>query len=229
MPVARSTRPAPRAVRLRWFAELLLELKNNDFGREKIEMSSVTLEIPTSEPSSASLVRAAQQGDRDAVGELFTRYRQHVVAVAMRRLRDENEAQELCQEVFVQVILKIKQLREPECFAGWLRSITNRMAINRQLRRPPSVSVEPQSLESSCVEENTPYCSAITGERASEVHRGLSRLRELDRDTLEAFYLRGNSLVEMSDRFEAPIGTIKRRLHVARQRLAKEVEELVSV
>jgi RNA polymerase sigma-70 factor (ECF subfamily) len=51
----------------------------------------------------------------------------------------------------------------------------------------------------------------------------------LDRSTLVAFYVDGRSLNEMSDDFAAPIGTIKRRLHVARKRLAKEVEELVAV
>ena len=47
-----------------------------------------------------------------------------------------------------------------------------------------------------------------------------------DRDTLVAFYVRGESLNEMSDSFAAPLGTIKRRLHVARKRLADEVREL---
>jgi RNA polymerase sigma-70 factor (ECF subfamily) len=46
---------------------------------------------------------------------------------------------------------------------------------------------------------------------------------------LVAFYLHGQSLVEMSDEFEAPVGTIKRRLHVARKRLAKELECLQAV
>ena len=63
------------------------------------------------------------------------------------------------------------------------------------------------------------------GARALEqVQAGLSKLRELDRETLEAFYVRGQSLIEMSDEFDAPLGTIKRRLHVARKRLAEEVE-----
>jgi RNA polymerase sigma-70 factor (ECF subfamily) len=45
----------------------------------------------------------------------------------------------------------------------------------------------------------------------------------MDRDTLVAFYVKGRSLVEMSDQFASPVGTIKRRLHVARKRLAKEL------
>lgn len=177
----------------------------------------------------AQLVIRAQGGDRDAMGELFSRYRQHVFAIGLRRLGDENEAQELCQEVFLQAIQKLDQLRDPACFAGWLRSIAQRMAINRALRRPPSVATEPQTLEATCVDLRTPYKAVIENERSDQVRWGLRRLREMDRDTLVAFYMRGQSLIEMSDKFDAPVGTIKRRLHVARQRLAKQVEQLVSV
>ena len=47
----------------------------------------------------------------------------------------------------------------------------------------------------------------------------------MDRRTLEAFYLKGQSLTQMSDAFDSPVGTIKRRLHVARQRLARQLAE----
>jgi RNA polymerase sigma-70 factor (ECF subfamily) len=177
--------------------------------------------------SVAQLVVAAQEGDRAAMGELFTRFRSHVTAVAMRRLHDENEAQELCQEVFLQVLRKLTQLRQPEAFVGWLTCITRRMAINRAVRRPPSVATEPQLLEATCVDYRTPLSAAVDEERAASVQDGLRRLRTLDRATLEAFYVRGQSLLEMSDHFQAPVGTIKRRLHVARRRLAKEMEEQV--
>ena len=191
-------------------------------------MTTITASTTRTE-TVAQLVVRAQGGDRDAMGELFNRYRQHVFAIALRRLGDENEAQELCQEVFLQAIQKLDQLRDPECFAGWLRSIAQRMAINRALRRPPSVATEPQTLEATCVDPRTPYKAVIENERSDQVRWGLRRLREMDRDTLVAFYMRGQSLIEMSDQFDAPVGTIKRRLHVARQRLAKQVEQLVSV
>jgi RNA polymerase sigma-70 factor (ECF subfamily) len=182
--------------------------------------------ISAAPPTSVTqLVIAAQHGDRGAMGELFTRYRSHVTSVAQRRLRDENEAQELCQEVFLQVLQKLAQLRQPECFVAWLTSITRRMAINRAVRRPPAIATEPQLLEISCIDHHTPVSAAVEGERATSVRAGLSRLRDMDRATLVAFYVRGQSLIEMSDQFDAPVGTIKRRLHVARQRLAKEMEE----
>jgi len=172
------------------------------------------------------LVVAAQRGEKEAFGRLFQRYERTVFAIAMRRLGDFNEAQELTQDVFIQVMQKLRQLREPVCFGGWLRSITHRMAINRMVRRRPDRPTEPESLEANCVESVTPLSVVLQSERKSQVRAGLGRLRQLDRETLEAFYVRGQSLLEMSDEFDAPLGTIKRRLHVARRRLAKEVEPM---
>jgi RNA polymerase sigma-70 factor (ECF subfamily) len=175
------------------------------------------------------LVLAAREGRRDAFGELFERFERHVLAIGMRRLGNYAEAQELCQDVFIQVMQKIEQLREPECFGGWLRSITHRMAINRIMRRKTDIGVEPETLAATCVEAETPLATMLKVERRSQLRAGLGRLRDLDRQTLEAFYVKGQSLLEMSDQFDAPLGTIKRRLHVARKRLAKEVETLVAV
>lgn len=179
--------------------------------------------------STAQLVIAAQTGDQDAFGLLYERFQPVVLAIAMRRLRNYTDAQELAQDVFVQAMQKLDQLRQPECFAGWLRSITVRMSINRAVRRAPSVAVEPEMLEATLKTEISPLDNALTAEREDQLREGLGRLREMDRETLEAFYVKGQSLIQMSDAFDAPIGTIKRRLHVARKRLAKEVEEMATV
>ncbi|HEX4142830.1 MAG TPA: sigma-70 family RNA polymerase sigma factor [Pirellulales bacterium] len=181
------------------------------------------------EEQTGSLVVAAQQGDREAFGRLAERYERAVYATAYRRLGNHSEAQEVAQEVFVKAMQKLSQLRQPECFGGWLRSMTNRMAINRAVRKTPGVATEPASLAATCIDRQTPLTAALDRERRSQVRAGLRRLKRTDRATLMAFYVDGQSLVEMSDQFAAPVGTIKRRLHVARKRLAKELEELAPV
>lgn len=173
-----------------------------------------------------TLVRRAQAGDRAAFGELFGRYHRTISTAIYRRLGNEAETQEVCQEVFIQAMRKIHQLENPLCFGGWLRSVANRMAINRAMRARPTVSTEASRLEAECVEHETPLRQALARERRDCVRVGLDRLTDLDRDTLVAFYFEGHSLVEMSDQFNSPVGTIKRRLHVARKRLAKELEVL---
>jgi len=171
-----------------------------------------------------ALVEAAQGGDRAAFGELASRFQGMVYAIALRRLANHSEAQELCQEVLVKAMQKLDQLEVPAAFGGWLRSITVRMAINRKVRRAPLIPTEPQTLEATCVELETPYDAALTHERAAQVRGGLAQLGEMDRSTLEAFYFNGQSLAEMSRAFAAPVGTIKRRLHVARKRLARHLD-----
>jgi RNA polymerase sigma-70 factor (ECF subfamily) len=187
----------------------------------------MTKTLPKAPPSNLTgLVLRAQRGDRQAQGDLLQRFEASVQAIALRRLGNYAEAQELCQEVFLHALRKLHQLRDPECFGGWLRAIARRMAINRSVRRPACINLEPQAIAATCAETRTPFSAAVAAEQAAEVRRGLDRLGPVDRQTLIAFYVDGQSLIDMSDQFEAPIGTIKRRLHVARKRLAKQVEVL---
>jgi RNA polymerase sigma-70 factor, ECF subfamily len=167
----------------------------------------------TDEPSELSLVLAAREGDRQAFGQLAQRYERAVYATAFRRLSNHAEAQEVCQEVFVRAMQKISQLREPEAFGPWLQAVANRMAINRAVRKRTPIATEPETLAATCVESETPLSVALAH----------------DRDTLVAFYVQGQSIIEMSQEFRSPVGTIKRRLHVARKRLAKELEEMVAI
>ncbi len=170
------------------------------------------------------LVLRAREGDRAAFGELVERFQPTVYAISLARLRNPAEAQELAQEVFLHAMRKLPQLREAECFAGWLRQITVRMALNRLTRRGPLLKVESEVLENAEAAGTGPLDAILKAEAAAELHVGLARLKPTDRATLEAFYIRGRSLKQMSREFETPIGTIKRRLHVARIRLKKQLE-----
>ncbi len=183
----------------------------------------------TIQTSVASLVIAAKDGDRDAMEQLYCRFQQHVLNLAYKRLGNWDEAQELSQDVFIQAFRRLHQLQTPEAFAGWLRQIVHRTAINRITRRRKPVSVDSEILEATVACDSDPLDAVLCGEQKRQVHEGLDRLGELDRETLIAFYLNGQSLIEMSSAFDAPIGTIKRRLHVARKRLAKECEMLQAV
>jgi RNA polymerase sigma-70 factor (ECF subfamily) len=192
-------------------------------------MNAAFEELDLNLATTAELVHAAQEGDNDAFGELAQRFERMVHSVCFQRLRNFAEAQEAAQEVFVKAFRKLNQLEEPAAFAGWLRSIAVRQAINHTVRRPIAAAVEPHTLESYGRDVEGPFARVLASERVGQLHEGLDRLQDLDRNTLVAFYLNGQSLIEMSDEFAAPIGTIKRRLHVARKRLAKELECLQAV
>jgi RNA polymerase sigma-70 factor (ECF subfamily) len=170
------------------------------------------------------LVERAQAGDRAAYGALVERFQPTVYAVALARLRNATEAQELTQEVFLHGMQKLGQLRDAQCFAGWLRQITVRMAINRLTRGLPLHKVESEILDNTESAGETPLEELVKAEQARQLYRGLELLKPVDRATLVAFYIRGRTLKQMAREFETPVGTIKRRLHVARNRLKKVLE-----
>jgi RNA polymerase sigma-70 factor (ECF subfamily) len=174
------------------------------------------------------LIERAQAGDRPAFGELVERFHPAVYAVALARLRDPNEATELAQEVFIHAMQKIGQLRDPHCFVGWLRQITVRMAINRVTRKAPVHGADPEVLQNAPGADSGGLETMIRSEDRAEIWQGLDRLKPLDRETLVAFYIKGRTLKQMSREFETPVGTIKRRLHVARNRLRNAMEKSVS-
>src|SRR6266436_5607055 len=117
------------------------------------------------------LVLRAQSGDRAAYGELIERFQPTVYAVALARLRNPAEAQELAQEVFLHGMRKLPQLRDAVCFAGWLRQITVRMAINRLTRRGPLFKVESEVLENAEAAGSGPLDTLMKAEAAVELHK----------------------------------------------------------
>jgi len=92
--------------------------------------------------------------------------------VALARLRNPTEAQELTQEVFIHGMSKLDQLRDPHCFAGWLRQITVRMAINRLTRRGPLCSTDQEMLQNTAAEATSPLDDLVRTEQQAELYRG---------------------------------------------------------
>jgi RNA polymerase sigma-70 factor (ECF subfamily) len=176
----------------------------------------------------AVLVRRAQRGDREAFGALVEQFQPTVYAIGLRRLGNESDALELTQEVFLHVLKRIGQLREPERFAGWLRQVATRMAINRATRRVAPPCVEAGVLEGASAQYDEPLDQLISRERADRLRDALGRLKSLDREALDAFYIRGHSLVEIAEMLDVPLGTVKRRLHTARKRLRIALESSVN-
>jgi RNA polymerase sigma-70 factor (ECF subfamily) len=165
------------------------------------------------------LVLRAQSGDRVAFDALTREFRRMVMATVLQRIRNQAEAEDVSQDVFLRAFRKLQQLQDPVTFPAWLRQIADRQALNRLQRLPRERQVEDQYPEIAGHVAEQPLEQMLREEEAEQLHEGLSLLPALDRDTLWAFYFEGCSLLEMAANFDRPVGTIKRRLHTARGRL----------
>jgi RNA polymerase sigma-70 factor, ECF subfamily len=196
---------------------------------EPIEFIPVSSEAD-SRSESAELVRKAQDGDREAFGMLYEKYERHVMSVALRRLGNFDDSEDLKLDVFIQAREKLSSLRDPEAFAGWLRSITNRMAINKLIRNKRHVSLNEfrnedghEFFPSELIDRNEPIHNLIQNERNKIVRQAQKNLGAIDKTAIKDYYYDDLSISDAAAKREAPEGTIKRRMHVGRKRLRAEI------
>jgi RNA polymerase sigma-70 factor (ECF subfamily) len=142
-------------------------------------------------------------------------YRDELFAFAMKRLRNEADALDAVQETFLRALRRIDTLRDSSRLRPWLMTIAYRVIVTKLRTRRVSNTLDGISKIGPPDRSLDP----VSREEASRVREAMSRLRPLDRATLEAYYFDGLSTREMADKLSVPLGTVKRRLHLARQRL----------
>jgi RNA polymerase sigma-70 factor (ECF subfamily) len=169
-------------------------------------------------PSDLALVTAIRSGDQAAMGALYDRYSSIVYAVALRVLQDTGAAEDVLQEIFMQL------WRNPGAFdasrgnmAAWLAVIARHRAIDSLRRRRPEndiadvvVSVEPD------------LASDADRSRAMDKVRGaLEAMPPPQRSALEMAYFEGLTHVEIAEKTGEPLGTIKTRIRAGLVSLRK--------
>jgi RNA polymerase sigma-70 factor (ECF subfamily) len=88
--------------------------------------------------------------------------------------------------------------------------------------------IDQEILEATAQTQQDVESALVREETRKRLHEQLAQLKELDRATLVAYYIDQQSMIQMAEHFGAPIGTIKRRLHTARQRLAEACQDLAA-
>jgi RNA polymerase sigma-70 factor (ECF subfamily) len=172
-----------------------------------------------------SLVIRARDNGPEAFGPIVVRYQHAVFGIALSRLGNSGDAEDTAQQVFIEAYQRLDQLKNPDRLGAWLRSITVHRCIDLLRRRKDSVSLEsagelthPGPSPQETMEKNQ------LRERVMNAIAGLSRKQ---RETVTLFYINGYSIKDIAAMQEAPVGSIKRRLHDARGRLKEEMLDMV--
>jgi RNA polymerase sigma factor (sigma-70 family) len=179
------------------------------------------------------LVRRVLAGDKRAFGDLIDRHRVEAVRLARRLLRGP-DAEDVVQDAVLQAFLSLAKLRSPERFRGWLLGIVLNIARSRWRSRPNyplEAWVGGRMVADPLVLDAEPSPEVV--HEARELHRvvtdAIATLPEAQRTTVELHYVEGLTLWEIASLADAPVGTIKARLHRARARLRQELAEAVSI
>jgi RNA polymerase sigma-70 factor, ECF subfamily len=177
--------------------------------------------VPPDPTIALHLIQQIAKQDRDAFSQLYDRFSTLVFTLAMRMLKARSDAEDLLQEVFVQVWRQAQNYSaergSPE---AWIVNIARSRAIDkiRSLRRmqksfvltdDPARAESPENVESSAVESETRLA----------MNSALANLPDMQRKVLELAYFDGLTQSEIADRLAEPLGTVKTRMRSGIQKL----------
>lgn len=175
------------------------------------------------EDDDGALVRRAQQGDSAAFALLYRRHLQRMFALAFRLLPRREDADDLTQDAFAQAFETLHLLRDPDAFAGWLRSIVVRTAAKRLRRQSIARRLGLYHLDEydidGLVSDTTPP------EVACELRTLYRQLHRIPGDAGVALVLQrvmGLSVPEIAHHLGLSRATVNRRIRLARARLGLE-------
>lgn len=173
---------------------------------------------PLSSQDDSALLTLVKRGDEYAMASLFDRYSKVVYSVALRVLRDPASAEDVLQEIFMQI------WRNPDGFiatrgslGGWLAVVSRNRSIDALRRKRPTDQVDDMSLAS-------PYNLANEAERNSMMEKARNVIYKLPADqrkTLEMAFFDGLTHSEIAEMTGDPLGTVKTRIRSALTTLRK--------
>jgi RNA polymerase sigma-70 factor (ECF subfamily) len=152
-----------------------------------------------------ALIRAAQEGDQDAFGQLVRAYDQSVLRLAMNLLRSPEDAQDVYQEAFLRVYRNLNSFRFDCSFHTWLYRIVTNLCLDqmrkRKVRKEESAQIEAADgpvdrmdrLQESRAESD-PQRSMFTGQLRQRIQKALSELTARERMVFELRHYQGLKL-----------------------------------
>lgn len=174
----------------------------------------------------ARLVELGLDGDRDAFGQLVTRYQSPICALAYSACGNLSHSQDLAQEIFIVAWRKLSDLKEPAKFRAWLYGIARNLIHNafRQQTRNPLAAAEPldESLATTATLSN-PIAQAISKEEEGILWRSLEHIPETYREPLILFYREHQSIERVAEVMDLSEEAARQRLSRGRKLLQERV------
>ena len=154
-------------------------------------------------------IKQSREGNEEAFTQLVERYHPKIYQAALSLLKDPSLAQDVAQESFIRAYKNLKQFRENSSFYTWLWRIAHNICIDMMRKQKPDVVLH----------EELVSCKATFSD--GQVGDLLEFLPSKHRRVFELFYIEKLSQKEIAQQLDLPYGTVRSRLHYAREKLRK--------
>jgi RNA polymerase sigma-70 factor, ECF subfamily len=166
-------------------------------------------------------IAQAQQGDRQAFGELVYHYREGVINVVYRMCGDVNLAEDAAQEAFIRAWQHLPRYQPRSPFRNWLYRIATNVALDTLRREREATNIDDIPLAAP---DANPEAAAERDERAEQVRRAVLALAPASRAVLILREYEALSYKEIAETLDIPMGTVMSRLNYARTQLREALK-----
>jgi RNA polymerase sigma factor (sigma-70 family) len=157
------------------------------------------------------IVGLARNGDRSAFAELVQRRQTSIRSLMRRCCRDATLADDLAQQVFLQVWLKIHTLKQADAFGGWLKRLAISVWLQHQRKNDP--------LRGADTPADAERARPDTTGLGMDLDQALGALSDTERLCVVLSYQEGMSHAEIAKATDLPLGTVKSHILRATKRL----------
>ena len=184
----------------------------------------MAMEPTTDRLADELLVMRCQDGDAEAFDALFRRWQPRLSGYARRLAADDTPAADAVQETWLAVVRGLRKLDDPATFRHWVyRIVTNKCAD--QVRRAVRQRELLRQAEDEARAAGQPDAAPESNVSVAAVRAAIGRLRPDRRAVLALHYAESQSVADISAILGVPAGTVKSRLHHARQELKRLLGE----
>ena len=172
--------------------------------------------------SDEALIAQALQGQQQSYAQLVERYQHYVFTLAVRMVKNREEAAEVAQDSFLRAFRYLSDFRGEAKFTTWLYRIVHSVALNHLRRsRLDVLSIDDTARPVTLPAATQPDASDSMElqERRQAIHLAIQRLPPDDAEVITLFYLYENSLDEICQIMDLTMTNAKTKLFRARQRL----------
>jgi len=192
-----------------------------DLGNAILESPSVTETPMVRDDSDAALVKAAQEGRRDAFGQLYERYARMVHGILLARV-PVAEVEDLVHEVFLRALPRLHGLRQPSRFGAWLAAIARNIA--KDYYRQPRVHIECPD-EWAAADANAAPSELGRRRETAEILESVRGLPEAYRETLILRLVEGMTGPEIAAKTGLSHGSVRVNLNRGMQQLRDKLAQ----
>lgn len=179
-----------------------------------------------------TLIESLLDGNVEALGVLFERYRHMVYNVAYRITRSHHDASDVTQETFIKVFKSISRFRGDSSVETWIYRIAVNSALNHlrkmgRRKEEPLDGVPEGEIPATKRPSDDPERCLERNEIRQAISRAMGKLSPEHRAVVVLHDIEGLTHVEISKILGCSEGTVKSRLHYARRKLRKILKPLL--